>query len=257
MKIVVVGGSGLIGTKLVHCLRLHDHETIAASPSSGVDSIAGTGLASALVDTQVVVDVTNSPSLDDTLVLKFFETSTRHLLTAGAVAKVEHHIVLSIVGADRLSDSGYMRAKVAQENLVRDSAVPFTILRATQFYEFLDVIAGASTDGDTVRLSPAFVQPGAADDVAEALADVAIGAPANSTIELAGPERFRLDELVRRFLSAIKDPRKVKTDAHAPYFGAQLDEFSLMPGDNARIGSTRFEQWLNREAGVPRVSDAA
>jgi uncharacterized protein YbjT (DUF2867 family) len=254
MKIVVVGGSGLIGTKLVHRLRMHGHETIAASPSSGVDSITGAGLASVLADTQVVVDVTNSPSPDDTMALKFFETSTRNLLAAEAVAKVEHHIVLSIVGADRLSDSGYMRAKIAQENLVRTSAVPFTILRATQFFEFLGVIARASTDQDTVRLSPAFVQPVAADDVAEALADVAVGAPANSTVELAGPERFRLDELVQRYLSAIQDPRQVKTDTYARYFGAQLDERSLTPSDNPRIGSTRFEQWLDREGGVPPVN---
>lgn len=254
MKILVAGGSGLIGTKLVHKLRERGHETTVASPSSGVDTLTGAGLASAMVDAQVVVDVTNSPAFEDAAVLKFFETSTRNLLAAETVANVKHHVVLSIVGADRLPDSGYMRAKVSQEKLVQAATVSFTILRATQFFEFLGTIAGASTVRDTVRLSPALVQPIAADDVAAVLADIAVGTPANDTAELAGPERFHLDELVQRFLGAVRDPRQVTTDTHARYFGTELDERSLIPGDNPRIGSTRFEYWLGRGSGVPRVS---
>lgn len=231
MKIVVAGGSGLIGTKLVHRLRERGHETIAASPSSGVDTLTGEGLAGALAGAQAVVDVTNSPAFDDTAVLNFFETSTRNILAAEKVATVKHHVVLSIVGADRLPDSGYMRAKVAQENLVRANPVPFTVLHATQFFEFLGVIAGASTDQNTVRLSPALV-------------------PANGTIELAGPERFRLDELIRRYLNAVGDPRQVITDPDARYFGAKLEGRSLLPGDNPRIGSIRFGHWLDRDGGL-------
>jgi len=253
MKVVVAGGSGLIGTKLVHRLRERGHETIAASPSSDVDTLTGEGLAGALAGAQAVIDVTNSPSIEDRAVLNFFETSTRNLLAAENAANVKHHVVLSIVGADRLLDSGYMRAKVAQENLVRVNTIPFTILHATQFFEFLGVIAGASTDHDTVRLSPALVQPIAADDVAAALADIAVSVPANGTVELAGPERFRLDELIRRYLSAVRDPRQVTTDPDARYFGAKLDEHSLMPGDNPRLGSIRFEHWLGRD-GDTRVS---
>lgn len=247
MKIVVVGGSGLIGTKLVHRLRERGHETVAASPSSGVDTLTGEGLAGALASAQAVVDVTNSPSIEDRAVLNFFETSTRNLLAAEKVANVKHHIVLSIVGADRLPDSGYMQAKVAQENLVRANTVPFTILHATQFFEFLGTIAGVSTDHDTVRLSPALVQPVAADDVAATLANIAISLPANGTVELAGPERFRLDELIRRYLSAVQDPRRVTTDPDARYFGAKLDERSLISGNNPRLGSIRFEHWLGRD----------
>lgn len=253
MKIVVAGGSGLIGTKLVHRLRERGHESIVASPSSGVDTLTGEGLASALADAQAVVDVTNSPSIEDTAVLKFFEISTRNILTAEKVATVKHHVVLSIVGADRLLDSGYMRAKVAQENLVRANIVPFTILHATQFFEFLGVIAGASTDRNTVRLSSALVQPIAADDVAATLTDIAVGAPINGTIELAGPERFRLDELIRRYLSVIRDPRQVITDPDARYFGAKLEERSLIPDDNPRIGSFRFEHWLGRDRGAREI----
>lgn len=254
MKVVVVGGSGLIGTKLVRRLRDTGHQTIAASPSSGVNTITGIGLATVLVGAQVVVDVTNSPLIDDTMVLEFFKTSTRNLLAAEAAAHVKHHVILSIVGADRLPDSGYMRAKIAQENLVKTATVPFTILRATQFFEFLGPIAAASTDQNTVRLSPASVQPIAADDVAETLADVALGTPANSIIELAGPERFRLDELIQRFLSAVQDPRQVSTDSQARYFGAKLEERSLMPDESSRIGSTHFEHWLDLGGGVLRVS---
>jgi len=250
MKIVVAGGSGLIGTKLVHRLRERGHETISASPSSGVDTLTSEGLAGALAGAQAVVDVTNSPAFDDTAVLNFFETSTRNILAAEKVATVKHHVVLSIVGADRLPDSGYLRAKVAQENLVRANTVPFTVLHATQFFEFLGVIAGASTDQNTVRLSPALVQSIAADDVAAALTDIALSVPANGTIELAGPERIRLDELIRRYLNAVGDPRQVITDPDARYFGAKLEGRSLLPGDNPRIGSIRFGHWLDRDGGL-------
>ena len=248
-----MGGTGLIGTKLVNRLRQRGHEVVAASPSLGVDTITAAGLDRVLAGAQVVVDVTNSPSLDDSKVLEFFKTSTHNLLAAAAAAGVNHHIVLSIVGADRLLASGYLRAKIAQENLVRAAAQPFTILRATQFFEFLGVIAAASTAQGAVRLSPAFVQPVAAGDVAGALAGIASGDPANATIELAGPQRFRFDELVRRYLSAIQDPRQVETDVEAPYFGAKLAEHSLTPGDDPLIGSTRFEAWLDRDAGVRRA----
>lgn len=250
MKIVVIGGSGLIGTKLVQKLHMRGHETIAASPSSGVNTITGAGLDKVLMDIEVVIDVTNSLSFEDTAIMNFFETSTRNLLTAEAAANVKHHVVLSVAGANRMPDSGYMRAKVAQENLVRSSAKPFAILRATQFFEFLGVIANASTNQDMVRLPPAFVQPVAAVDVAEALADIAVSPPANNIIELAGPERFRLDELIQRYLASIQDPREVTTDPYARYFGAKLDELTLLPTDNARIGSTRFEQWLDHDGDV-------
>jgi len=245
MKIVVIGGSGLIGTKLVNNLRQHDHEVVAASLSSGVNILTGEGLAEALTGAQVVVDVANSPSFEDTAVLKFFETSGRNLLAAEAVAGVGHHVALSVVGTDRLLASGYFRAKMAQENLIKASKIPYTILRSTQFFEFVSGIAQSATDGQTVRLSPALVQPVVSDDVAAALADVAVGEPVNGTVELAGPERLRLDELVRRFLSANRDARKVTTDVHARYFGAELNDQSLIPGDNPRIGPTRFEDWLS------------
>jgi len=250
MRIVVIGGSGLIGTRLVQELRLRAHETVAASPSSGVNTVTGAGLDKVLMGTGVVIDVTNSRSLEDTAIMNFFETSTRNLLNAETVADVKHHVILSVVGADRMPDSGYMRAKVAQEDLVRSSARPFTILRATQFFEFLGVIANASTSQDMLRLPPAFVQPVAAVDVAGALADIAEGQPANSTVELAGPERFRLNELIQRYLASIQDPREVRTDPDARYFGAKLDELSLTPADNPRIGSTRFESWLDHDGDV-------
>jgi len=245
MKIVVIGGSGLIGTKLVNKLRQLGHEVVAASPASGVDTITGEGLAEALAGTQVVVDVANSPSFEDAAVLKFFETSGRNLLAAEAAAGVGHHVALSVVGTDRLLESGYFRAKMAQEDLIKASKVPYTILRSTQFFEFLSGIAQSGTDGQTVRLSPAFVQPVVSDDVAAALADVTLGAPVNGTVELAGPERLRLDELIRRFLSANQDARQVITDVHARYFGAELNDQSLTPGDNPRIAPTRFEDWLS------------
>jgi uncharacterized protein YbjT (DUF2867 family) len=246
MKIVVIGGSGLIGTKLVNKLRQLGHEVVAASPASGVNTITGEGLAEALAGTQVVADVANSPSFEDAAVLKFFETSGRNLLAAEAAAGVGYHVALSVVGTDRLLESGYFRAKMAQEELIKASTIPYTILRSTQFFEFLSGIAQSGTDGQTVRLSPAFVQPVVSDDVAAALADVTLGAPVNGTVELAGPERLRLDELVRRFLSANQDARQVITDVHARYFGAELNDQSLTPGDNPRIAPTRFEAWLSR-----------
>jgi uncharacterized protein YbjT (DUF2867 family) len=246
MKIVVIGGSGLIGTKLVNNLRKSGHEVLAASPSSGVNTITGEGLAEALAGAQVVVDVTNAPSWEDKAVLEFFETSTRNLLAAEAAAGVGHHVALSVVGADRLLQSGYFRAKMAQENLIKASKVPYTIVRATQFFEFVNGIAESATDGQTVRLPPALMQPIVSDDVAAALADVAINAPVNGMIELAGPELIRQDELVRRFLSAKQDARQVVTDVHARYFGIDLNDQSLTPGDNPRIGPTRFEDWLSR-----------
>lgn len=248
MKIVVIGGSGLIGTKLVNNLREHGHEAVAASPDSGVDTLTGKGLAEALTGAQVVVDVSNSPSFEDAAVLKFFETSTRNLLSAEAAAGVRHHVALSVVGADRIPDSGYMRAKIAQEKLIKAAAVPYTILRATQFFEFIGRIADGSTDGNTVRLSPALMQPVAADDVAAELARVALGAPVGGIVELAGPEPIRLDELARRLLSAKHDARQVTADVHARYFGAEVNDQSLTPGDNPRVGPTRFDEWLGRLA---------
>src|SRR5437899_6059125 len=246
MKIVVIGGSGLIGTKLVNNLRQLGHEVVAASPSSGVNTITGEGLAEALAGAQVVVDVANSPSFEDKAVLKFFETSGRNLLAAEAAAGVGHHVALSVVGTDRLVASGYFRAKMAQENLIKASKIPYTILRSTQFFEFVSGIAQAATEGQTVRLLPALVQPVVSDDVAAALADVAVEEPLNGTIELAGPERIRLDELVRRFLSANRDARKVTTDVHALYFGTAVNDQSLTPGNNPRLGPMRFDDWLRR-----------
>jgi len=246
MKIVVIGGSGLIGTKLVNKLGQLGHDVVAASPSSGVNTITGEGLAEALAGAQIVVDVANSPSFEDKAALEFFETSGRNLLAAEAAAGVGHHVALSVVGTDRLLQSGYFRAKMAQEDLIKASKVPYTILRSTQFFEFLSGIAQSATDGQTVRLSPAFVQPVVSDDVAAALADVTLGAPVNGTVELAGPERVRLDELIRRFLSANQDTRQVVADVHARYFGAELNDQSLTPGDNPRIAPTRFEDWLSR-----------
>ena len=246
MKIVVIGGSGLIGTKLVKNLRQHGHEVVAASPSSGVNTLTGEGLAEALAGAQVVVDVANSPSFEDRAALEFFETSGRNLLAAEAAAGVGHHVALSVVGTDRLQESGYFRGKMAQENLIKASEIPYTILRSTQFFEFMRGIAQSGTVGQTVHLSPALVQPIVSDDVADLMADVTLGAPVNGTIEIAGPERVRLDELVGRFLRATQDPREVVTDVHARYFGAELNDQSLTPGDNPRIGSTRFEDWLSR-----------
>jgi uncharacterized protein YbjT (DUF2867 family) len=245
MKIVVIGGSGLIGTKLVRNLRAQGHEVVAASPSSGINILTGEGLAEALKGAQVVLDVANSPSFDDKS-LEFFETAGRNILAAEADAGVRHHVALSVVGTDRLLASCYFRAKMAQETLIKASGIPYTILRATQFFEFVGAIAQSATDGQTVRLSPALVQPIVSDDVAAALAEVAVAEPLNGTVELAGPEPIQLDELVRRFLSASRDARKVITDVNAHYFGIEVNDQSLTPGDNPRIGPTRFEDWLNR-----------
>jgi uncharacterized protein YbjT (DUF2867 family) len=246
MKIVVIGGSGLIGTKLVNMLRERGHEVLAASLTSGVNTLTGVGLAEALEGAAVVVDVTNSPSFEDAAVLHFFETSTRNLLRAEAEAGVGHHVALSVVGADRLPNSGYMRAKVAQEALIRSARGPYTIVRATQFFEFLGAIAGSSTDSGTVRLPPARMQPIAAADVAAALADVAVETPVHGMVELAGPEPLPMDELVRRFLRAHQDTRQVVADVHAHYFGAALNDQSLTPGDSPRLAPTRLEDWLSR-----------
>jgi uncharacterized protein YbjT (DUF2867 family) len=246
MKIVVIGGTGLIGSKLVEKLRNDGHDPLAAAPDTGVNTLTGEGLAEALEAAPVVIDVANAPAWSDAEVLDFFQTSSRNLLAAETAAGVGHHVTLSVVGADRLADSGYLRAKIAQEELVKAGPVPYTIVRATQFFEFIGRIADSGTDGDTVRLSPALVQPEAADDVASTLADVAVGAPLNDTVELAGPEAFPLDELARRFLKAIDDPRQVTADVHARYFGAELDDRSLAPGDDARIAPTRFDDWLSQ-----------
>jgi uncharacterized protein YbjT (DUF2867 family) len=244
MKIVVIGGTGLIGSRLVEKLREDGHDAVAASPDTGVDTLTGEGLAEALDRAQVVVDVANAPLWDDDAVLNFFETSSRNLIAAETAASVTHHVALSVVGADRLPESGYLRAKLAQEAIVKAGSVPYTILRATQFFEFIGRIADSSTEDGTVRLAPVYVQPESADDVAAALADVALGDPVNGTVELGGPEQFRLDELARRVLTAKNDPRPVTADVHARYYGAQLDEHSLTPGSNARIAPTRFEDWL-------------
>jgi uncharacterized protein YbjT (DUF2867 family) len=249
MKIVVIGGSGLIGSNVVNRLRLNGHETVAASPGTGVNTITGQGLAEALAGAQVVVDVANSPSFEDRAVLEFFETSGRNLLAAEAAAGVEHHVALSVVGADRLADSGgYMRAKMAQEDLITASKIPYTILRATQFFEFVEGIVNSGADGDTIRLSPALIQPIASDDVSAVLADLAVGAPVNGIVEVAGPDRFPLDELARKFLAARADKRQVIADVHARYFGSELNDRSLVAGDNPRIGPTRFHNWLSRSS---------
>ena len=244
MKIVVIGGTGLIGTKLVKQLAARGHEAVPASPNTGVNTLTGEGLSEALKGAQVVVDVANSPSFEDKAVLDFFETSGRNLLAAEAVAGVQHHVALSVVGTERLQDSGYFRAKLAQERLVKASPIPYTIVHATQFMEFLGGIAQAATEGQTVRLSPAMVQPIASDDVATEVMDAALGAPVNGTIEIAGPERVALATLVQRYLKAIEDPRTVVADPRAPYFGVQLDDQSLTPGDNPRLGMITFDSWL-------------
>src|SRR6266481_4974528 len=245
MKIVVIGGSGLIGSKLVNNLRQRGHEVLAASPASGVNTLTGEGLADALRGAQVVVDVSNAPSWEDKAVLEFFETSGRNLLAGEAAAGVKHHVALSVVGTERLLASGYMRAKMAQEKLIKASQIPYTIVRATQFFEFAGGIAKNATEGASVRLPSALMQPIAADDVAALLADVAVSEPKNDMLEIAGPEQIRQDELVRRFLSATGDARKVITDDHARYYGVELNDQSLVPGPNPRLGSIRFAEWLN------------
>jgi uncharacterized protein YbjT (DUF2867 family) len=246
MKIVVIGGTGLIGTKLVGNLRRKGHEVIPAAPGTGVNTITGEGLDKALSGAEILVDVANAPSFEDDAALRFFKTSGRNLLAAEAAAGVKHHVGLSVVGADRLPECGYFRAKLAQENLISTSKVPYTILRATQFFEFVGAVVDSSTDGQIVRLSPALFQPVASDDVATALADFSIGAPVNGIVELAGPEKFSLDEFGRRYLTATKDRRKVIADIHARYFGAELNDRSLTPSRSPRLGSVCYDEWLRK-----------
>ncbi|HLX75055.1 MAG TPA: SDR family oxidoreductase [Terriglobales bacterium] len=246
MKIVVIGGTGLIGSKLVNKLREHGHEAIAAAPNTGVNTLTGEGLTEVLKAASVVVDVSNSPSWEDAAVLKFFETSTRNLLTYEAAAGVGHHVALSVVGTERLSESGYFRAKIAQEKLIKESSLPYSIVHATQFFEFLKGLADISMVGDKVHLPHVLFQPMAADDVASGVARVAVGPPVNGIVEIGGPEQFRLDELVRRRLAALKDLREVIADPNARYAGAKLSERTLVPGNDARLGETRFETWLSQ-----------
>ena len=248
MKIVVIGGSGLIGSKLVPKLREQGHEAVAASPQSGVNTLTCEGLAEVLKGAAVVVDVTNSPSWEDAAVLKFFETSTRNQLAYEAAAGVKHHVALSVVGTERLLASGFFRAKMAQENLIKASSIPFTIIRATQFFEFVKGIADFSTEGNKVHVPTAFIQPMAADDVASAVSRIATGSPVNGTVEIGGPERFHLDEVVRQYLAANKDPREVVADPKARYYGVEVSEKTLVPGDGARLGATRFQTWLTQPA---------
>jgi len=255
MTIVVIGGTGLIGSKLVNKLREHGHEVVAASPNSGVNSVTGEGLAEALKGASVVVDVSNSPDWEDSAVLKFFETSTRNLFTKEAAAGIGHHVALSVVGTQQLGESGYFRAKIAQENLIKQSSVPYTIVQATQFFEFLKGIADISMVGDKVHLPPVLFQPMAADDVATALARIAVASPVNGTVEIAGPQPFRLDELVGRRLASLKDPREIVADPDARYSGSRISERTLLPGNNARLGETSFETWLKQAAA--QVASAA
>ena len=247
MKIVVIGGTGLIGTKLVNRLRQSGHEALAASPNTGVNTITREGLAEALSGARVVVDVANSPSFEDKAVLAFFETAGRNLLAAEAAAGVSHHVALSVVGTERLPESGYFRAKAAQEKLIKASKIPYTILQSTQFFEFVGGIIQSGTAGDAIRLSPALLQPISSDDVADALADIAVSSPVNGTVEVAGPERIPLDAIARKYLAAKSDKRQVVADIHAKYFGAALTDKSLTPGDRPRLGSVRFEDWLSSQ----------
>jgi uncharacterized protein YbjT (DUF2867 family) len=257
MKIVVIGGTGLIGSKLVRQLREHGHEAVAASPNTGVNTLTGEGLAEALKGASVVVDVSNAPSWEDAAVMKFFETSTRNLLANEAAAGVGHHVALSVVGTERLLESGYFRAKMAQENLIKGSSIPYSIIHATQFFEFVKGIADISTVGNKVPLPPVLIQPMAADDVASTVGRIAVGPPVNGTVEAGGPEQFRLDELVRHFLAARKDPREVVTDPHARYYGIEVSERTLIPGDDARLGETRFETWLSQPTPSAKPRHAA
>ena len=248
MKVVVIGGTGLIGSKLVAHLREHGHEAVPAAPNTGVNTITGEGLAEVLKGATVVVDVSNSPGWEDSAVLKFFETSTRNLLTHEAKAAVKHHVALSVVGTGLLAESGYFRAKIAQEKLIRESSIPYSIVHATQFYEFLKGLADISTADGQVHLPPVLFQPMAADDVAKGVATVAAGRPVNGIVEIAGPEQFRVDELVRRRLASLNDSREVIADPNARYDGAKVTERTLLPGSNARLGEMRFETWLSQQA---------
>jgi uncharacterized protein YbjT (DUF2867 family) len=249
MKIAVIGGTGLIGSKLVTKLREHGHEAIPASPNSGVNTLTGQGLAEVLKGASVAVDVSNSPSWEDAAVLNFFETSTRNLISYGRAAGIKHLVALSVVGTDRLSESGYFHAKIAQEKLIKSSPIPYSIVHATQFFEFIKGIADVSVVGGKVHLPPVFFQPIAADDVASAVGRVAVGQPINGTVEIGGPEQFRLDELVRRRLAQLNDPREVIADSNARYAGAKIGERTLVPGKDARLGETRFETWVAQVAG--------
>jgi uncharacterized protein YbjT (DUF2867 family) len=255
MKIIVIGGTGLIGSKLVNKLCVKGYEAVAASPSSGVDTLTGEGLADVLKGASVVVDVTNSPSWEDAAVLKFFETSTRNLLAYEAAAGVGHHVAVSVVGTERLLESGFFRAKFAQENLIKAYSIPYSIVHATQFFEFVENIADFSTDGDKVRLPPVLIQPMAANDVASAVGRIAMGSPMNGTVEVGGPEQFRLDELIRRGLAARNDSREVITDPSASYFGIKVNERTLVPNEDAQLGATRFEDWLSHSTKQVREGD--
>jgi uncharacterized protein YbjT (DUF2867 family) len=253
MKIVVIGGSGLIGSQLTRKLRDRDHKVVAASPKSGVNTVTGEGLAQALVGAEIVVDVANAPSWEDAAVLKFFEDAGRNLAAAETKAGVKHHVALSVVGTERLQESGYFRAKLVQENLIKSSGIPYSIVRATQFFEFIGAIAQAAAVGQTVRVPSALMQPMASDDVAAALADVTLSNPANRMLEVAGPEPFQIDQIVRQYLTEQGDPREVITDDGAPYYGIKVSKRSLMPGEGARLAPTRFADWLRRAAPSPRA----
>jgi uncharacterized protein YbjT (DUF2867 family)/quercetin dioxygenase-like cupin family protein len=263
MKIVVIGGTGLIGSKAVNILRERGHEVVAASPSSGVNTLTGEGLAEVLKDAQVVIDVANSPSFEDKPSMDFFETSGRNLLAAEKIAGVKHHVALSVVGTDRLTGSGagslsgYFRAKMAQENLIKASGIPFTIVHATQFFEFVKSIAQSGAGASEIRLSSVLMQPMASDDVAAAVADAALGQPANGMIEIAGPDQIRQDELVRQYLNATGDARKVVTDEKTGYFGIAVNDQSLIPGDNPRLGPTHYKEWLSRSTPPKKATGVA
>ena len=255
MKIVAIGGTGLIGSKLVKKLREQGHEAVAAAPNTGVNTMTGEGLPEALKGASVVVDVSNSPDWEDSAVLKFFETSTRNLLTYEARAKVGHHVALSVVGTDRLSESGYFRAKIAQEKLIKEGSIPYSIVHATQFFEFLKGLADISMVDGKVHLPHVLFQPMAAEDVATGVTRIAVGPPVNGIVEIGGPEQFRVDELVRRRLASLNDPREVVADPNARYAGAKLGETTLVPGKNAKLGDTRFETWLTQPAAqIPRAA---
>lgn len=254
MKVTVIGGTGLIGSKVVAKLTAHGHEAVAASPRTGVDTLTGEGLAEALSGASVVVDVSDSPSIEDAAAMAFFTTSTRNLLAAEAAAGVRHHVVLSVVGSNWLTGSGYFRAKNAQETMIEASGIPYTIVRATQFYEFVGRIAASATDGDTIRIAPALVEPVAADDVAAAVGRLAVRPPVEGVVEVAGPEQFRFDVFINRWLQARDDPRVVATDQAVPYFGAVLDERDLLPEFTATIGTIRYADWLGRPASTQNLA---
>jgi len=252
MKIVVIGGTGLIGSKVVEKLKARGQEAIAAAPNTGVNTLTGEGLAEVVKGASVVIDVSNAPSWEDNAVMNFFETSTRNLLTQETSAGVRHHVALSVVGTDRMLESGYFRAKLAQENLIKSSSIPYSIVHATQFFEFVKGIADVSTNGNAVRLPSVLIQPMAAEDVATGVCRVAMGAPVNGTVEIGGPDKFRLDEFIRRGLVAQKDPRVVITDPQARYYGIKVSETTLIPGADARLGETHFEDWLSPAMSSPR-----